>query len=310
MPNPVITTLFAGDVVEEFMQLAVTQNQVVDGGHIYVSADIKKQRSMQRLTMSEIIQDAKATPISKGTFTVDNRILAPDDFEVYIEFDPHEFRDFWPFAQETTPFVFSQLPPAAQVAFVEELLKGEEGVNPYMGKAIFQGDKTSGTVPLEKFDGLFVKSVADGDVIDVAGTTVTVGNVIAEIGKVYDASPVELRENPDYKIMTTVPIWELYQDAVIALANKGPAPTDEVRKRFKGKTIVPLVGMGTGNKMIATHSAPNRSSNIWLGLTATNDFDTININRLQNNSDLWFFRMKMGADTQIKWGQRYVNYTD
>lgn len=38
-------------------------------------------------------------------------------------------------------------------------------------------------------DGIVTKAIADSDVIDVAGTTLTVANVLEEIAKVYDAIP-------------------------------------------------------------------------------------------------------------------------
>lgn len=309
MANPSITTLYAGDVVEELMQLAVTQNETVDGGHIYVSTDIRFQRSIQRLTMTDIIQPFSHTPQSRGQFSADNRLLKPDNWMVYIEFLPDEFRDFWDFGAPTGSFNFHELAPSVQMAMLKEILEGENGVNPYMGQAIWQGDKTldPNLNVLGNFDGLLIKAAADADVIDVAGTTITEGNVQAELRKLYNASPEVMRQNPNYKIFVSVADWELYADSVINTSGKGPLPTDEVRKRFKEKTIVPLVGMPK-NHVKATIGSATRESNIWLGVTATVDFDTITVDRVQNNSDYWFFKMKMGADTQIKWGERFVDY--
>ena len=62
--------------------------------------------------------------------------------------------------------------------------------------------------------------------------------------------------------------------------------------------------------MFGTVGGTSRMSNIWLGLTATNDFDTIKVDRLNNYSDEFFFKMKMGADTQIKIGEDLTYYTD
>lgn len=309
MLNPTISTLYSGDVVEELMQLAVTQNETVDGGHIYVSTDIRFQRSIQRLKMSNIIQPFTHTPQSKGEFDIDNRILKPDNFIVYIEFLPDEFREFWDFGAPTGSFNFHELAPAVQIGMLREILEGEEGINPFMGSAIWQGDKTldKNVNPLGNFDGLLTKGGVDADVIDVPGVVLTQANIRAEIRKVFNASPEVMRQNPNYKIFMSVPDWELYADAIIETAGKGPLETDEVRKRFKEKVLVPLVGMPK-NHMVATIGAATRMSNIWLGLTATVDFDTILVDKVQANSDYWFFKMKMGADTQIKWGERFVYY--
>lgn len=309
MPNPNITTTYAGDVVEELMRLAVAGNETVDNGHIHIESDIMSKRNVQSLSMSSIIQDDQATPEAAGDFTITNKVLQPDNFLVFVKFNPNEFRDFWDFGQPKGQFVFAELAPEVQVAMMDEVINGQNGVAPYMGKAIWQGDKTSGTAPLDKFDGLQVKAAADADVADVTGTTLSAANIIAEIEKVYQAARVEAREHPDFKIFMPYAAWELYKQAVIALTYKGPAPMASIERMYKEKTVVPLIGM-TGNKMIATVANASRQSNIWLGLTAVNDFDTIQVDKLHNYSDEYFFKMKMGADTQIKFGEDAVYYTD
>ncbi len=309
MANPNITTPYAGDVVEEFLRLAVRGNETIDGNHIHIESDISKTRNMQRIKMTDIIQDPAATPTSQGQFNIDNKALTPDDWLVYVEFDPNELRDYWDYGQPTGDFVFTELKPEVQVALMDEILVGNNGINQYMGKAIWQGDKTSGTAPYNKFNGLQVRLAGDSDVVDVSGTTITAGNVIAEIEKVHAASRAEEKANPNYKIFVPYSVWELYEQAVVALNYKGPAPTSNVEMKYKSKQIVPLVGL-EGNKMIATVATTSRDSNLWLGLTSMNDVNTIKVDRLQSNSDLFFFKMKMGADTQLKFGEAAVYYTD
>lgn len=57
----------------------------------------------------------------------------------------------------------------------------------------WQGDTTSLDANLALVDGHIKKLLADADVIDVANTTSTVSNVIAEMTKVYQALPAEVR---------------------------------------------------------------------------------------------------------------------
>jgi len=301
-----VTTNFAGDVVQEIALLAAIQNEAVMGGHIFVSDDIRKQRSLPRMKMDQIIQDRKTTPDSVGTFTSDERTLVPTDFMVYVEFNPNDFRDIWDFMQSTNPFVFAELSPEVMKAVLEEVLMGTNGVSPYMGKNIWQGD-TAGSAPDDKFDGIIKTAQGDGDVVDVVGTTITAANIIAEIEKVWDATPVVVRDDPGFKFIVSSKTVDFYYDALIALANKGPAPNQLTEMSYKGTPIVGLFGF-SDDKMIATVASADRGSNIWLGLGWQEDFNALQIEKLQANSELWFVKMLMSADTQIKFGEHLVLY--
>jgi len=302
-----ITSNYAGDVVEEIATLLVTQNQTVAGGHVHIETNIFKQRSIPRGTIDNVIQDRLATPVSLGTYTQDERVLLPGEFMVYVEFNPNDFRDVWEPFQPSGDFVFSELAPQVQTTILKLVLEGTGGVQPYLGNAIWQGD-LAGAAPLNKFDGFETKATADADVLDVSTPiALTAGNIIAEIGRLYDLVPVPVRADPAFKIFMGETDKELYWDALIALANKGRDPSEAQALTFKGKPIVPLVGV-TKDRMFGTKADTSRGSNLWFGLTGTNDTNTMRVDRLQANSELFFVKMIMGADTQIKFGQELVNY--
>lgn len=308
---PGISTNFAGDVVEELMMLAVTENEIVEGGHIYVDEDIQLKRSLPRVRQTNIIQDMAATPTSFGSITTDERQLIPDPFLVYIEFDPNEFRKLWAFAAPRGEFVYTELDPSIQAELLRMLLEGEGGVNNYMGSAILQGDKVSGVAPLNKFNGLIYRAVNDADVSAIAApvalTGGSSGNIADKFQLIYDASRIPVRNDPDFKYLISVVDFEKWRSFLQAKTYKSIDETQDAPKFYHGKNLVPLVGMPE-NTIIATTSNPTRKSNIWLGVRGTIDQTTIKVAPVQNNSDLWFFKMKMNADTQIKFGQDLVLY--
>ena len=97
----------------------------------------------------------------------------------------------------------------------------------------------------------------------------------------------------------------MYRDAIHALEFKGSSvETDNVRM-FKGKPIVALSGM-PADCFFITYGSANRSSNLWLGVDVENDEETVQVEKLQANSELYFFKMLMKADTQIAWGEDVV----
>lgn len=305
-----LSSNFWGDVIEELMVLAVTGNEIVDGGHIHVEDNIQKRRAIPRLKMDSIIQDMAATPTSQGTFTIDERQLDPDPFLVYVEWDPNDFRALWePFAP-TGDFVFTELNPTVQSAILREVLEGSNGVNEFMGKAILQGDKvTPATAPLNKFNGLIYRAKNDADVIDVTNyAALTSSNIIEKLQDTYEATRIPVRMNSNFKILTSVVDFEKYREALVNLTNKSIDPTQDAPNMFHGRKLVPLVGMPE-NVMIATIADSSRGSNIYLGVQGLADYSSIKVAPVQNNSDLWFLKMKMAADTQIKFGQDLTLYS-
>jgi hypothetical protein len=123
----------------------------------------------------------------------------------------------------------------------------------------------------------------------------------------FEASRVPTRQAGKYKIFMSVTDHEKYREALVNLTYKGIDPTMAAPEKFHGKQLVPLVGMPE-NAMIATIADTTRGSNIWLGVRGIADYSAIKVMPKQNNSDLWFFKMKMNADTQIKFGQDLVLY--
>jgi hypothetical protein len=304
-----VTSNFNGDVVEELMMLAVTDNEIVEGGHIYIEDDIQFKRHVMRVRQSEVIQDMAATPTSpKGVHTFDELTIQPDPYLIYIEFDPEDCRKLWEKYAPTGEFVFQELPSQLQTELLKMLLEGENGVNTYMGNAILNGDKTAGVAPLNKFNGIITKAVANADVVDVASpVALTSANIISKMKAVYDASRVPVRNNPDYAIAMSVTDHEKYREALVNLTYKSIDETQAAPLIYRGKKLVVLTDLPE-NTMFATYMGATRKSNIWLGCHGYADNKTIKVDRVQANSDLWFFKMKMSADTLIKWGQDFVLY--
>ena len=307
-----ITSEFNGSVIDQIFLLLVTQNQTVDGGHVHIENNIFKQRSIPRATSDNLIQDRAATPTSQGSIVYDERVLAPEDIMVYVEFNPNDFRDVWEPFQPQGDFVFSRLSPEVQRAVVELALEGVGGVDPYMGSAIWQGDIAGGAPPFDKFDGFLKKAADDADVIDeVLAGPVDDGNIVANIELVYNAAPVAVRTRESFKIFLSEGNKEHYWNALMSKASSDANPFHDVAQSgpltYKGKRVVSLVGL-TDDNIVATHSSPGRDSNLYLGLAGpgANNEEVVKIERLQANSELWFIKVLWGADTQIKWGQELV----
>ena len=74
--------------------------------------------------------------------------------------------------------------------------------------------------------------------------------------------------------------------------------TEVNRYRFKGKRIVPVVGIPE-HTMVLGEFSTGMDSNLWMGVDYANDTDILKIDRLQANSELFFFQMRMKMDVNI-----------
>lgn len=86
--------------------------------------------------------------------------------------------------------------------------------------AIWQGNATGSTYPQNICDGLLREMTGDTTVIDVTATTITLGNVIAQITRVYEAIPQTILTNPDLVIFVPTSIYRFYQQAIAAASNE------------------------------------------------------------------------------------------
>lgn len=308
MANPTINTGYSGEVLEALLTIAITGNEIVQGGHIKIQSDVKDKFTLPRLQLGEVVQPRKETPVigtdSKGDFTIDEKYLEPQDAMVYVEFNPREFEEFWRPFQPKGNLVFRELPPEVQVAMVGEILKQ---VNSWMGRNIWQGNK-SGATPDNLFDGLITKAVASSETIIIPSPVVlTQANIIEKIGAVYAATPIEERRKSNFKIFTSVTTCDLYEDAILAQTYKGNDVTGVARKTFKNIPIVPLVGF-PDDAIFGAVGDTSRGSNIWMGVDVASDGEVVQVEKVQANSEKYFFKMLFKTDTNIVWNQRTVLY--
>ena len=122
-----------------------------------------------------------------------------------------------------------------------------------IGVALWQGDTSSGTANLNKFDGL-IKLIDAGSPVDanVSGftgvatiTTLDKDNVISAFKGVRKAIPAQFKGKPGYKIFCGFDVWELYQQALIDANNFHYTAVDQVNYEL----TIP----GTTLKVVADH---------------------------------------------------------
>ena len=301
-------TTYAGEAASSFIVKSVIGNEVVQKGLVYVKDGIKKAYTIPRLQVDGIIQDRIPTPISPtssvGNLVVDGRTLNPADYMVYAEFDPRDFEAHW-FATQLNPTLIDRrLPVSIESVLIQEVMKQH---NKFLGQAILKSNKTAGVKPFAYFDGLITRAKADASVPKVASPVVlTVANIADALQSVLNATTPDVLYDPDMKFLLSYKTAQIYEQYQRTATFKNVDTTQAGIMRFGGRTIEPLFGMPDDTIFFAKAKA-DLDSNLWVGMNSIDDA-TVQLARLQANSEMYFIKLLMKVDTNYGFGAQTTLY--
>ena len=107
-------TTYAGTFASYFWLPATFGMDTIEKGGVYVQDGIKKSHTIGRVDFANPLQPRQATPTSSGTFTVDGRVLTPQDLEVYTEFNPRDYEQHWLAEELSKTLLARELPVTAE----------------------------------------------------------------------------------------------------------------------------------------------------------------------------------------------------
>ena len=204
-----ITTTYAGEFAGKYISAALLSGVTLDRGGIEIKPNVKFKEVIKKLaTDANVIKDATCDFTDTATITLTERILQPEEFQVNLELCKKDFRSDWE-AVQMGYSAFDNLPPKFSDYLIGHVsgLVAEKTENNIWSRC--KGGGNAG-----EFDGFETLAAADGDVIDVAGATVTSSNVIAELGKIVDAIPSALYGKEDLFIYVSQNIARAYVRAL------------------------------------------------------------------------------------------------
>jgi hypothetical protein len=298
-------TTYAGEAAAGFITKAITGNDTVQGGHVFIQENIKYKYTIPRWDMAytDLIQDRQATPVSKGNQNIDGRALIPADYMIYHEFNPREFEQHWQATQLQGALIDTRLPVTTESVIAQEVIKRHDRY----GNKSFWNNTTLSTGVHKYYDGFIRKAfTGSGTILPASPTTLTNANIAGEFQKGVDLLPSALKYDTMMKIYCSYGSYDLYAQYQRNQANKGIDITEFGVKRFNGLTVVPIADFPDNTYMIARGTA-DRTSNLWVGLNSLEDA-SLKISPVQANSENWFIKMLMKVDVQIGWLEETVYY--
>ena len=142
-------------------------------------------------------------------------------------------------------------------------------------------------------------TIAGGQCIVSGNTELTDGAAVeAALYAMWKKCPKQIRKKKSLVFVIGWDAWDAYDQYISDKQVKYSENTEVNRYRFKGKKIVPIVGIPDHTIVLGEFST-GMESNLWMGVDYANDTEVLKVDRLQANSELFFFQMRMKMDVNI-----------
>jgi hypothetical protein len=204
-----ITTTYSGSFAGKYVSAALLSANTIEQGGIEVKPNVKYKEVLKKLSTNDLVKDASCDFSATSTITLTERILQPKELQINLQLCKSDFRSDWE-AIEMGYSAFDTLPKTFQdylLGYVAS--KAAETTE----QSIWAGDESN----TGEFDGFETLLAADANLPagqEVAGTTVTAANVVAELGKIVDAIPSALYGKEDLYIYVSQNIARAYVRAL------------------------------------------------------------------------------------------------
>jgi hypothetical protein len=268
-----LTSTYAGEFSGKYIASALLSASTLDSGAISILPNVKFKSVIQKGATDDIVKDASCDFVTnQGTLTLSEAILTPDEFQVNLQLCKKDLHNSWEAEQMGYSAHDSLAPSFAEfvIAHVASKVADKTEKNIWSGATANSGE----------FDGFTAKLTADATVVDVTGTTVNAGNVIAELGKVVDAIPTAVYGQEDLTLYVSSNVARAYIRALGGFAsgigangsdNKGTQWFNGGELSFDGINIFVAKGLGD-NTMVAS-----QKSNLYFGTGILNDQNEVKV---------------------------------
>lgn len=204
-----ITTTYAGEFASKYISAALLSASTIENGGIEVMPNVKYKSVIQKIATDAIVKDATCDFSATSTVTLSERIITPEEFQVNLQLCKKDFHATWE-AVSMGYSAFDSLPPSfADYLIGHVAAKVAEKTEQNIWKGV-----TANAGEFNGFATLLALDAALPTANEVAGTTVTASNVVAELGKIVDAIPAALYGKEDLYLYVSQNIARAYVRAL------------------------------------------------------------------------------------------------
>ena len=271
-----ITTTYAGEFAGKYISAALLSASTIENGGIEVKPNVKYKEVIKKIATDAIVKDASCDFTATSTVTLTEKILQPDFFQVNLQLCKSDFRSDWE-AIEMGYSAFDTLPPSFAdflIGHVVAKVAEKTEQNIWRGATANSGE----------FDGIMTKLIADAALPtanEVAGTTVTASNVVAELGKIVDAIPAALYGKEDLYLYVSQNIARAYVRALggFGASGLGANGTNAQGTQWfnNGSLSFDGVKIFVANGLASNTAIAAQKSNLYFGTGLLNDQNEVKL---------------------------------
>jgi len=258
-----ITTTYAGEFAGEYIAAALLSGVTLSQGGVTIKPNIKFKEVIKKMALDSILKDASCDFDPTSTVTLTERILQPEEFQVNLQLCKKDFRQDWD-AQSMGFSQYDNLPKRFSDFLIAQ-------VAAKVAQKVEQNIWNGSTANAGEFDGFKTLLLADGDVVDVSGTTLSASNIVAELGKVVNAIPSAVYSKEDVKIYIPSSAAKLYIQAQAALGYRELYNVGKTEMNFQGIPLFTAPGLADDTMVAA------EASNLFFGTGLLNDWQEVKL---------------------------------
>jgi hypothetical protein len=295
-----ITTTYAGESAGKYIAAALLSAPTLDKGGITIMPNVKYKQEIKRVATDGIVKNATCDFDPTSTLTLTERILNPESFQVNLQLCKSDFRSDWD-AIQMGYSAFDVLPKSFSdylIAYAADKVAAD------MESAIWTGvNATAG-----QFAGIMTQLTTDAALPaaqEVAGTTVTAANVVAELGKIIDACPAALYGKEDLNLYVSSNVYRAYVRALGGFAASGVGANGYDNKGTNqqlGDLFFDGVRVFMANGLAANTALLSQKSNLYFATGLLNDMNEVKVIDMGDMDGSQNVRVVMRFTADAKYG--------
>ena len=270
---PTVTSTYAGEASADYIAAALLSAKTLDQRNIEIHPNVKYKEVIQKLDVSNIVQDATCNFETTGSVSISERVLEPKELQVNLELCKQNFLDSWE-AVSLGYSAFDEVPRN----FTDYLISYVGGkVAEATEEQIWQGtDSRLGIV-----EQLAASSgSADSVIIVQSGsadwtTPIDSTNVIDALNAIVDTIPSTVYSKEDLVLYVGTKVLKAWQTSQSGVTNIGSFNNQlnvgEKPLNFNGIELIHTPGLPDGNVIAA------QKSNLHFGTGLLSDYNEVSV---------------------------------
>jgi len=232
--------------------------------------NVKSKIKLAKLDLGNILQDADCTFSATGEGALAQKSFEVEPIKINLSYCKRTFETDYLSQLMRPGSNNAEVMPATVEAYL--LAQVAKQTSNDLEKIVWEGDTASATYPLMRADGLTKKLLADAAVIDIATpAALTVGNIVAKLGLVYDAIPAQLINKEDLAIFVGSAAWKLYKQALATASAETNFMQNYNELFYLGVPVLEAPGMAA-NQIVAA-----QRSNLVFLTDLVSDFEEVQV---------------------------------